>query len=142
MCACVWRESTLEANKEVNTERRTSAQDPKHYDSPLGFCVVFLLTCSEFVFALARYVSPQPHGSKTCLSGRGFHTLINNVLFPSPTNVGSHNLPSWGPASSLAHRPVSSSDTICNSPIPLLTDIVRFCLLRIAVSLMVLKHVC
>ena len=28
---------------------------------------------------------------KTCLLGRGFHTLINNVSFRSPTNVGFHN---------------------------------------------------
>ena len=30
---------------------------------------------------------------KTCLLGRGFHTLIKNVLFPSPTDMGSHNPP-------------------------------------------------
>ena len=28
---------------------------------------------------------------KTHLLERGFHTLINNVSFSSPTNVGSHN---------------------------------------------------
>ena len=28
---------------------------------------------------------------KTCLLGRGFHTLIKNVSFSSPTDVGSHN---------------------------------------------------
>ena len=28
---------------------------------------------------------------KTCLLGRGFHTLIKNVLFPSPTDEVSHN---------------------------------------------------
>ena len=32
-----------------------------------------------------------PHGFKTRLLGRGFHTLIRNVSFPSPTEVGSHN---------------------------------------------------
>ena len=30
---------------------------------------------------------------KTRLLGRDFHTLINNALFPSPTDVGSHNRP-------------------------------------------------
>ena len=30
---------------------------------------------------------------KTRLLGRGFHTLIKNVLFPSSTDVGSHNPP-------------------------------------------------
>ena len=30
---------------------------------------------------------------KTCLLGRGFHTLIKNVSFSSPTDVGSHNPP-------------------------------------------------
>ena len=30
-------------------------------------------------------------GFKTCLLRRGFHILINNALFSSPTDVGSHN---------------------------------------------------
>ena len=30
---------------------------------------------------------------KTCLLGRDFHTFINNVSFPSPTDVRSHNPP-------------------------------------------------
>ena len=49
--------------------------------------------------------------------------------------------PPWGPASSLAHRPVSDSDTICKSQNPPLADIVRFGPLHIAVSLTILKHV-
>jgi len=48
--------------------------------------------------------------------------------------------PLGGPASSLAHCPVSGSDTICNSSSPLLTDIVRFGSLRIAISLTVLRR--
>ena len=67
------------------------------------------------------------------LLGEG-HTLINGVLFFSPTNVGYHNPPPSGPnkgssvladtlpyvyplrgtARRLAHRPVSGSDTISN----------------------------
>ena len=46
---------------------------------------------------------------------RGFHTLIRNASFPSPTNVGSHNPPPWRPTSSLTHRLVWLY-TICNSP--------------------------
>ena len=34
--------------------------------------------------------------------------------------------PSWGPTSSLAHRPISGSDTICNRQIPPLAYIVLF----------------
>ena len=33
----------------------------------------------------------SPQGFKTRLLGRGFHTLIKNVLFFSPTDVGSHS---------------------------------------------------
>ena len=33
----------------------------------------------------------HPHGFKTRLLGRGFHTLIRNDSFTSPTDVGSHN---------------------------------------------------
>ena len=57
----------------------------------------------------------QLHSFKTCL-GRGFHSLPRNASFLSPTDVGSHNLPPSGPALSLAHRPVSSCDTIYNKP--------------------------
>ena len=41
----------------------------------------------------------------------------------------------------IAHHPVYGFDTISNSPISQLVDIVRFGPLRIAVSLMILKHV-
>ena len=34
---------------------------------------------------------------KTRLLGRGFHTLIKNVSFSSPTDMGSHNPPPLGP---------------------------------------------
>ncbi|KAG7020717.1 WD repeat-containing protein DWA2, partial [Cucurbita argyrosperma subsp. argyrosperma] len=103
----------------------------------------------------------------TRLLGKGFHTLINNVSFSSPTNVGYHNpplfraqRPRWllflspidvrpppnpppsesniltgtpscvyplrGIVSSLAHCPMSISDTICDGPNPPLADIVLF----------------
>ena len=46
----------------------------------------------------------QPHSFKTRLLGRGFHTLIRNVSFPSPTDVGSHN-----PSPLEAQRPRNTS---------------------------------
>ena len=49
---------------------------------------------------------------------------------------------SWGPISSLTHRSVSRSDTICNNQSSLLTNIVHFDPLRILVSLTILKCVC
>ena len=61
-----------------------------------------------------------------------FVPLSNRCGISQPTLFGS-------PTFSLAHRPMSNSDTICNNLIPLLTNIVRFGLLRIAVSLMVLN---
>ena len=60
----------------------------------------------------------SPQGFKTRLVGRDFHTLIRNVLFLSPTNVGSHNPLLLGPEFSLAHHLVSDSDTIHNSSSP------------------------
>ena len=92
---------------------------------------------------------------------RGFHTLIRNALFSTPTNVGSHNPPPfeaqcprwhsfltpidvgshnpppWTAVSSLAYRLVSGSNTICNSSSSLLVDIVCFGPLRMPVSLTV-----
>ena len=35
---------------------------------------------------------------KTRLLGRGFHTLVKNASFSSPTDVGSHNPPRSGPS--------------------------------------------
>ena len=64
------------------------------------------------------------------------------MLRSSPTNVGSHNPPPWGPASLLAHRSVSGSNAICNSLSSPLAGIIYFGPLRIAISLTVLKCVC
>ena len=76
---------------------------------------------------------------KTRLLGRGFHTLIRNVSFPSPTKVGSHNPPLGDPSSLLAHRPVFVFDTISNGSSSLRADTVHFGRLRIVVSLTVFK---
>ena len=63
---------------------------------------------------------------KMHILGRGFHTLMKNVSFPPPTDMGSHNptplgssvltstphlvsTPLQGPTSSLPHRLVSTS---------------------------------
>ena len=48
-------------------------------DPPLADIVLFGLSLSGF-----------PQGFKTRLLGEGFHTLINGVLFSSPTNMGHH----------------------------------------------------
>ncbi|KAK1421724.1 hypothetical protein QVD17_24287 [Tagetes erecta] len=53
-----------------------------------------------------------PHGFKTRHDRGGYHTLIKQCLV-LPTDVGSYN---GGPTSSLAHRPTTGSDTICNIP--------------------------
>ena len=83
----------------------------------------------------------RPHCFKTRLIEKGFHTFITNVSFLSSTNVESHNLFPWRLVSSLAHRLVSSSDTICNRSSLSLEDIVHLSLLHIAISLTVLKRV-
>ena len=95
-----------------------------------------------------------PHFSKECFvphsnqyrisqsAHKGFHTLIKNASFLSPTDVRSHNSPPWRLSFSLAHCLVSGFDTICNSPSPSIVDIVRFGPLRIAVNLTVLKRDC
>ena len=75
-----------------------------------------------------------PQSFKRLLLGRGFHVLIMNVSLPSPTDVGSYNPPPLGPTFSPTHRPVSSSNTICNGPSPLVANIVFF-----GLSLEVLK---
>ena len=56
------------------------------------------------------------HSSKRVMLGRGIHTLIRHVSFPSPTNVGHYNPPPKGVQRPRWHiDPVSGSDTICNS---------------------------
>ena len=70
-----------------------------------------------------------------------FPYLIRNVSFSLPTDVRSHNPSPCGLASSLTHNSISGSYIICNSSNPLLTDIVCFGPLRIAVSLTILKPV-
>ena len=92
--------------------------------------------CLLWLVTYRRYF----HGFKMCLE-RGFHTLLRNVSFPSPTGVRSHNPPPWNPASSLAHRIVSDSNIIWNSSNPSLADIVWFVSLRIVISLTVLEPV-
>ena len=52
---------------------------------------------------------------RMCLLGTGFYTLIKNVLFPSLTDVGSHNTLPSGPAFSLALGPLSNRCGISQS---------------------------
>ena len=107
------------------------------------------MSCFNFKFQryILKHVRPTICSislkcSETCLLGRGFHIPIKNASFSSPTNVGSHNPPPWGPASLLAHRSVSGSNAICNSLSSPLAGIIYFGPLRIAVSFTVLKWVC
>ncbi|MED6140079.1 hypothetical protein PIB30_089752 [Stylosanthes scabra] len=69
--------------------------------------------------------SPQAHLSKYVLLGRGIHTLIRSVSFPSPTDVELTFHPPKGAQRPHWHTdPGSGSDTICNSPDLLLA---RYC---------------
>ena len=68
----------------------------------------------------------RPHSLKTRLLGRGFHTLIRNVLFPSPTNMGSLNPPllgaqhlRWHTARYLALIPFVTAKTTASRYCPL-----------------------
>ena len=62
----------------------------------------------------------SPQSFKTCLLGRGFHTLIKNDLFHSPTNVRSHKPPLLGTTSSLALVPLSNQYVpLSNQYVPL-----------------------
>ena len=47
-------------------------------------------------------------GFKMCLLRRGFHTLINNVLFHSPTDVEFHSLSPSSPTFALTFVPFSN----------------------------------
>ena len=62
------------------------------------------------------------------------------VLLSNPRGI-SQSTPLEGPMSSLTHYLVPSFDTICNSPSPLLVDIVCFDPLHITVNLTVLKRI-
>ena len=74
-----------------------------------------------------------PSGPKVFASTRSFLPSMwePHQIHPlwGPTSLLSHHLvstPLWEIASSLAHSPVSSSDTLCNNSGPLLADIVLF----------------
>ena len=64
--------------------------------------------------------------------------METSVLAGTPPCV----YPIWGSASSLAHCPVSGSDTICNNSIPPQIDIVLFELSLLDFSSRFLKRVC
>ena len=51
-----------------------------------------LVNTSIIFFGLSLPDFPQ--GFKTRLLGRGFHTLVRNAFFPTPTDVGTHSLSS------------------------------------------------
>ena len=67
----------------------------------------------------------SPQGFKRYLLGKGF--WAGNDEFPSPTDVGSHNLLPLGVlASSLAHHLMTGFDTICDRLSLPLANIVIF----------------
>ena len=55
-------------------------------------CFEIILSSNIVLFGLSLLGFPSRF-VKTCLLRRDFHTLIKNVSFSSPTNVGSHNPP-------------------------------------------------
>ena len=70
-------------------------------------------------FLLVTYCR-QLHSFKTSILERGFHILIRNTSFLSPTDVEFNNRSSLRAQRSCC--PMSGSHTICNSPGPLLVD--------------------
>ncbi|MED6185812.1 hypothetical protein PIB30_060622 [Stylosanthes scabra] len=84
--------------------------------------MVLSLTRAEIIVK-----APHAHLSKRVLLGRGIHTFIRSISFPSPTDVGLTFHPPKGAQRLRWHTgPGSSSDTIFNSPnLP----IARYCLL-------------
>ena len=54
---------------------------------------LYLLTSDRARESLGFPSQASPRGFKKHLLGEGFHTLINGVLFSSPTDVGHHTSP-------------------------------------------------
>ena len=94
------------------------------------------LPLANIVYFGILYITINFRALKRVWLRRGFHTLIRNTSFPSPTNVGSHNPPPRGSTAK-----VSASYTICNSPSPPLANIVIFELFLSDFS-RILKRVC
>ena len=75
-------------------------------------------------------------------------SLAHHLVFTPLRGLVSSLAPTWclppfgGSASSLAHRPVSDSNTVCNSPSPLLADIVLFGLSLLGFPSKILKRLC
>ena len=99
---------------------------------PLADIVLFGLSLSGFLSRFLNVSAKErfPHPYKGC-----FVLLPNqcgvsqSTLLQSPASLLAHRLlstPLRGTTSSLAHRSVSGSDTICNCLSPLLADIVLF----------------
>ena len=86
----------------------------------------FILFPNRYRTSQSTPLRASPQGFYNTYVGRGFHTLIKGVSF-SPQPIWDLTIhPLSGPTSTLTHRPVSSSDTICNSLISLPADIVLF----------------
>ena len=88
-----------------------------------------LSSCQQILFALVFYVLL----SASSTHFECFVLLSNQYRIAQSTSLR--------PVSLLAHCSTSGSDIICNSPIPLLIDIVYFSLLHMIVNLTILEHI-
>ena len=137
----------------VLTHRPVSGSDTICNGSspPLADIFLFGLSLSSFpsrllnTFVRERIPHPlcspsQPMWDLTIHHFQGPASSLALVSFFNQCGI-SQFTPLRGPTSLLAHYPVSSSDTICNSPSPPLADIVLFGLSPSGFSSRFLKHV-
>ena len=121
------------------------AQHPRWHTARCLALIPFVIAQAHhkrILSALARYTSPSTSRFYNTSTRERFLHPYKECFVPLSNRCGiSQSTLLRGPASSLAHRPVFGSDTICNSPSIPQTDIVRFGPLRIAVNLMILQHV-
>ena len=82
--------ASLMAHHPVSTTLRSSASSLAHRS--VSSSGTICNNPSPPLFSLNFSFRASPQGFKTRLLGRGFHTLIKNVLFSSSTDVGSHRM--------------------------------------------------
>ena len=127
---------------------------------PHGFKTYLLVRGFHILISNASFPSPidvRSHNSPPwepsvlagiparCLAMIPFVTTqLSFPLWASPQDFKTRLL--WRGSSptptSVSHRPMTGSDTICNSPSPPLAGIVHFGLLHIVINLTILKRVC
>ncbi|KAG7017794.1 hypothetical protein SDJN02_19660 [Cucurbita argyrosperma subsp. argyrosperma] len=77
-----------QAHRPVSTSLRSPTSSLAHYLVSIPLRSLASLLIHHSILSLKVF--------KMRLLRRGFHALIKNALFPSPTNVGSHNPPPFG----------------------------------------------